>query len=231
MRHLKQRVYEANIALWKRGLVLYTWGNVSEIDRSRGLVAIKPSGVPYETMTAEDIVILELESGNQVEGLLRPSSDTPTHLALYRAFDEMGGITHTHSKHACAWAQAGMSIPCFGTTHADYFYREVPCTRDLTQEEIKTDYEYNTGLVIVEAMKERNPMYTPAVLVKNHGPFTWGRTSLQSVENAVVLEEVAQMALMTYALSGNLQAAPNELQDKHFFRKHGINAYYGQKKL
>ena len=230
MMELKQRAYEANIELWKRGLVIYTWGNVSEIDRARGLVAIKPSGVPYERMTAEDIVIVELESGCNLENRLRPSSDTPTHLALYRAFPDIRGITHTHSRCACAWAQAGMPIPCYGTTHADYFYGEIPVTRDLLPEEIKTEYEHNTGLVIVETMKEKSPLAMPAVLVKNHGPFTWGKSGLESVENAVVLEEVAHMALLTYGLRGAFQPATGDLLDKHFFRKHGINAYYGQEK-
>jgi len=230
MRELKRRAFEANIELWKCGLVILTWGNVSEVDRARGLVAIKPSGVPYEKMTADDIVVLDLESGRNVEGDLHPSSDTPTHLALYRSFPEIGGITHTHSRNACAWAQAGMPIPCFGTTHADYFYGEVPCTRDLLQEEVKEEYEWNTGLVIVETMKSRCPLAMPAVLVKNHGPFAWGEDGHKSVENAMVLEEVAHMALLSYGLRGGLQAAPGDLIDKHFFRKHGTNAYYGQKK-
>lgn len=230
MRELKQRVYEANMELWKSGLVIYTWGNVSEIDRSRGLVAIKPSGVSYDKMIADDIVVLDLESGKNVEGTLRPSSDTPTHLALYRSFSDIGGVTHTHSRYACAWAQAGLPIPCFGTTHADSFYGEIPCTRDLLQEEVKNEYEWNTGLVIVETMKSTPPLTMPAVLVKNHGPFTWGKGGLESVENAVVLEEVAHMALLSYELNRNIQAAPSELIDKHFFRKHGTNAYYGQKK-
>ena len=229
MKELKQRAYEANIELWKRGLVIYTWGNVSEIDRARGLVAIKPSGVPYESMTVDDIAVVELTSGRNLDRL-RPSSDTPTHLALYRAFPDIGGITHTHSRNACAWAQAGMPVPCYGTTHADYFYGEIPITRDLLPEEINTDYERNTGLVIVETMKNRPPLTMSAVLVKSHGPFAWGKDGLESVENAVVLEEVANMALLTYGLNGASRPASGDLIDKHFFRKHGITAYYGQKK-
>lgn len=230
MRELKQKAYEANIELWKRGLVIYTWGNVSEIDRARGLVAIKPSGVAYEQMTAEDIVVVDLETGKNVDGTLNPSSDTPTHLALYRHFPDIGGVTHTHSRCACAWAQAGLPIPCFGTTHADSFHGEIPCTRDLLQSEILTEYEWNTGLVIVEAMRGRPALSMPASLVKNHGPFTWGKDGLASVENAVILEEVAHMALLTRGLAGDLRSAPADLIDKHFFRKHGTNAYYGQKK-
>ena len=230
MKALMERVYRANMELWKQGLVIYTWGNVSEVDRGAGLVAIKPSGVPYDELKPEDIVVLELASGRQVAGALRPSSDTPTHLALYRAFDTVGGITHTHSRHATAWAQAGVSLPCYGTTHADYFYQEVPCTRGMTEEEIGGAYEAETGTVIIEAFAGRDPMATPAVLVKNHGPFTWGRDGLHSVENAVVLEEVAAMAELTRSIHPGAENASKSLMDKHFFRKHGKGAYYGQKK-
>lgn len=230
MMELKRRVFEANMELWHRGLVIYTWGNVSEIDRDKGLVAIKPSGVPYEQLSVNDIVVLELATGRQVEGNLRPSSDTPTHLALYQSFASIGGITHTHSRYATSWAQAGRCIPCFGTTHADYFFKDIPCTRDLTQSEIDTDYEWQTGLVIVETMQNRDPLEVPATLVCHHGPFTWGRSGLQSVECAVVLEEVACMATLTDALKQGAEAAPNALIYKHYFRKHGTNAYYGQKK-
>lgn len=227
---LRRRAYEANMELWRRGLVIYTWGNVSEIDRSQGLVAIKPSGVPYEQLTERDIVVLALDTGRQVAGELRPSSDTPTHLALYQAFDTIGGITHTHSRYATAFAQTGRGIPCYGTTHADYFYGEIPCTRNMTEREVQTEYEWHTGTVIAETMKCRDPLSMPATLVRHHGPFTWGKTGLQSVENAVILEEVACIASITMALRTDAEAAPGALQDKHYFRKHGTNAYYGQKK-
>ena len=225
---LKQQIYEANMELPRRGLVTYTWGNVSGIDRESGLFVIKPSGVDYEKMKPEDMVVMDLE-GNQIEGSMRPSSDTPTHLELYKAFPQIGGIVHTHSVYATAWAQAGRGIPCYGTTHADYFYGEIPCARNLTAEEIEEGYEKNTGLVIVETFKGRNPMYVPGVLCKNHGPFTWGKDGAEAVHNAVVLEEIAKMNLFTELLNpGGDNSTPQCMQDKHFMRKHGPNAYYGQ---
>ena len=226
---LKQQIYEANMELPRRGLVTYTWGNVSGIDREKGLFVIKPSGVDYEKMRPEDMVVMDLE-GNQVEGSLRPSSDTPTHLELYKAFPEIGGIVHTHSTYATAWAQAGRGIPCYGTTHADYFYGEIPCARNLTAEEIEEGYEKNTGLVIAETFKGRNPRYVPGVLCKNHGPFTWGKDGAEAVHNAVVLEEIARMNLLTEILNpGGDNTTPQCMQDKHFLRKHAPNAYYGQR--
>ena len=226
---LKQQIYEANMELPRRGLVTYTWGNVSGIDREKGLFVIKPSGVDYEKMRPEDMVVMDLE-GNQVEGSLRPSSDTPTHLELYKAFPEIGGIVHTHSTYATAWAQAGRGIPCYGTTHADYFYGEIPCARNLTAEEIEEGYEKNTGLVIAETFKGRNPRYVPGVLCKNHGPFTWGKDGAEAVHNAVVLEEIARMNLLTEILNpGGDNTTPQCMQDKYFLRKHGPNAYYGQR--
>ena len=225
---LKEMVYEANMELPRRGLVTYTWGNVSGIDRERGLFVIKPSGVPYEELDPEMMVVMDLD-GNQVGGRLRPSSDTPTHLELYRAFPEIGGIVHTHSTHATAWAQSGRAIPCYGTTHADYFYGEIPCARNLTPEETETAYERNTGKSIVEAFTDRNPIHVPGVLCKNHGPFTWGKDASEAVHNAVVLEEVAKMAWMTEMIGGRDCQTPQYMQDKHFMRKHGPNAYYGQK--
>lgn len=226
---LKKTVYEANMELYRRNLVVYTWGNVSQIDRAHGVVAIKPSGVPYETMTADQIVLLDLETGHTIEeGSLHPSSDAPTHLVLYRCFSEVGGVTHTHSPYATAWAQAGMSIPCFGTTHADYFRDEIPVSRFLTAEETEAAYEANTGKVIAETFEGRNPMYTPAVLTRGHGPFTWGKTASESVHNAVVLEELAKMGLCTLALNPSQSPLPAHISDKHFYRKHGPNAYYGQ---
>ena len=226
---LKQAVYEANMELPKRGLVTYTWGNVSGIDRAAGLFVIKPSGVDYETMSWEDMVVMDLE-GNRVEGRYKPSSDTPTHLELYKRYEETGGVVHTHSPEATSWAQAGRSIPLYGTTHADYFYGEIPCARSLTQEEIDEAYEKNTGLVIIETFDEKglNPMYTPGVLCTNHGPFTWGKDAAEAVHNAVVLEEVAKMALKTELINPQVKPAPDRIRDKHFFRKHGENAYYGQ---
>jgi L-ribulose-5-phosphate 4-epimerase len=229
MKALKQKVWEANMELWQRGLIIYTWGNVSEIDRANGWVAIKPSGVPYEALKVEDIVVLDLESGEKVEGRLNPSSDTPTHLALYRAFSGIGGVTHTHSRHANARAPAGLSIPSYGTTHADYFFRDIPITRALTADEVERAYEAETGTVIQEAFAGRDPIATPAVLVRNHGPFTWGATALKSVENAVVLEEVAAMAALTRGINPAANPAPEYVMKKHFFRKHGESAYYGQK--
>ncbi len=225
---LKQAVLEANLELPKKGLVTYTWGNVSGIDRERGLIAIKPSGVDYDIMTAEDIVLIDL-TGKVVEGKLKPSSDAPTHVALYNAFPEIGGVTHTHSRWATAFAQAGMGIPAYGTTHADYFYGEIPCTREMTKVEIESDYEANTGTVIIEAFKDLNPNYIPAVLVKNHAPFTWGKSAGESVHNSVVLEEVAMMAIQCKQLNPNVTPMPQVLLDKHFMRKHGPKAYYGQK--
>ena len=229
LEELKKKVYEANMELPRYGLVTFTWGNVSGIDREKGLFVIKPSGVDYDKMTWEDMVVMDLE-GNKVEGKFKPSSDTPTHLELYKAFPEIGGIVHTHSSYATSWAQAGRSIPCYGTTHADYIYGEVPCVRCLTKEEIEEAYETNTGHLIVNEFKKMNkdPMAVPAVLCKNHGPFAWGKDPIDAVHNAVVLEEVAKMAYRTEIINPQVQPAPNELQDKHYYRKHGANAYYGQ---
>ena len=226
---LKEEVYRANMDLPKYGLVTFTWGNVSAIDRESGLFVIKPSGVEYESMKPEDMVVMDL-NGNRVEGKLRPSSDTPTHLELYKAFPEIGGIVHTHSSYATSWAQAGRSIPCYGTTHADYIYGEVPCVRCLTKEEIDEAYETNTGKLIVSEFKRRKKeiMAVPAVLCKNHGPFTWGKDAKDAVHNAVVLEEVAKMAYRTESINSKVEPAPQELQDKHYYRKHGAGAYYGQ---
>lgn len=226
LEELKQQVYEANMELPAKGLITYTWGNVSGIDRERGLFVIKPSGVDYEKLTPEMLVVLDL-NGEKVEGDLNPSSDTPTHIELYKAFPEVGGIVHTHSPWATSWAQAGRSIPCYGTTHADYFYGEIPCARSLTEEEINGDYEKNTGLVIAATFAKENPIYVPGVLCTNHGPFAWGKDAAEAVHNAVVMEEVAKMAYRTEHLKVGIGAAPQELQDKHFFRKHGENAYYG----
>lgn len=227
LEELKQLVYEANMELPARGLITYTWGNVSGIDREKGLFVIKPSGVDYENLHPEDMVVMDL-NGNKVEGELKPSSDTPTHLELYKAFPEIGGVVHTHSPWAASWAQAGRSIPCYGTTHADYFYGEIPCARSLTPEEIETGYETNTGKVIIETFTEKNPSYVPGVLCANHGPFTWGKDAKEAVHNAVVLEEVAKMACRTEILRPGVQEAPQVIRDKHFMRKHGPNAYYGQ---
>ena len=228
---LKQQVYEANMELPKRGLVTYTWGNVSGIDRASGLFVIKPSGVEYDELRPEDLVVMDL-NGNKVEGDLNPSSDTRTHLELYKAFPDIGGVVHTHSPHAVAWAQAGRDIPAFGTTHADYFYGPIPCARALTQEEIDEDYEKNTGKVIIEEFTKRGiqPMHVPAVICTSHGPFTWGKDAAQAVYHAVVLEEVAKMAIYTIQIDPNAAPAPQRIQDKHFLRKHGPNAYYGQHK-
>lgn len=228
LEELKRRVYEANMLLPKHGLVTFTWGNVSEIDRETGYFAIKPSGVDYDKLTPEDMVLMDL-NGNKVEGNYNPSSDTPTHLELYKAFPNIGGVVHTHSPWATSWAQAGRNIPCYGTTHADYIYGEVPCARCLTEEELK-NYETNTGLLIVEVFKEKDYEAVPAVLCKNHGPFTWGKDGFEAVHNAVVLEEVAKMAAQTEMIYPRVKEAPKELQDKHYFRKHGANAYYGQGK-
>lgn len=225
---LKEEVCRANLDLVAHGLVIFTWGNVSGIDREKGLVVIKPSGVSYDNMKPEEMVVVDLQSGDVVEGNLKPSSDTPTHLAIYRAFPEVGGVVHTHSTYATAWAQAGMSIPNIGTTHADYFHDAVPCTRDMTEMEVKGDYELETGNVIVETFAGMNPVHTPGVLVKNHGPFTWGKDPHEAVHNAVVLEQVAKMASISLGLNPALTMNPL-LVEKHFSRKHGPNAYYGQK--
>lgn len=229
LEELKQKVFEANMLLPQYGLVTFTWGNVSAIDRASGLFVIKPSGVDYETMSADDMVVMDLE-GNKVEGHYKPSSDTPTHLEIYKAFKDVGGIVHTHSSYATSWAQAGRSIPCYGTTHADYMYGEIPCVRCLTPEEIEGAYEENTGHLIVDFFNTMNkdPMAVPAVLCKNHGPFTWGKDAHEAVHNAVVLEEVAKMAYRAETINPRIQPAPQSLQDKHYFRKHGANAYYGQ---
>lgn len=230
LEQLKQQVYEANMELPRYGLVTFTWGNVSGIDRERGLFVIKPSGVEYDMLTPEDMVVMDI-LGNKVEGRYNPSSDTATHLELYQAFPEIGGVVHTHSSYATSWAQAGRDIPCYGTTHADYIYGEVPCLRCLTEEEIEQAYEENTGRLIVSelARLQKDPMAVPAVLCKNHGPFTWGRTPHEAVHNAVVLEEVAKMAYRAESINPDVRPAPQKLQDKHYYRKHGANAYYGQK--
>ena len=228
MLELRKQVYEANMELYRNHLAPLTWGNVSQVDRSLGVMAIKPSGVPYERLSAEDITVVSLETGERVAGHLNPSSDTPTHLALYRAFPGIGGITHTHSPYATAWAQAGRPLRCLGTTHADCFYGEVPVTRYVSREEAARAYEAETGTVIVEAFAGRDPVHTPGVLVRGHGTFTWGDSALKSVYNAITLEEVARMNLLTLLLDGNVPDLPEALQSKHFERKHGPNAYYGQ---
>jgi L-ribulose-5-phosphate 4-epimerase len=228
LERLKQEVFEANLLLPKHGLVIFTWGNVSGIDREKALIAIKPSGVEYSDMKAEDMVLLDLD-GNVVEGKLNPSSDTPTHLALYKAFRDIGGVVHTHSRWATIFAQAGRGIPALGTTHADYFYGEIPCTRKLTPAEIAADYEKETGTVIAERFKALDANAVTAVLVHSHGPFTWGKSAAKAVENAVVLEELAFMAWHNLALESGLPSMQRELLDKHYLRKHGANAYYGQK--
>lgn len=225
---LKKRVWEANLQLPQYGLVVFTWGNVSEIDRDHKVIAIKPSGVEYSTMTIEDMVIVDLD-GNVIEGKLRPSSDLATHIELYKAFPEINGIVHTHSRWATIFAQAQRSIPCFGTTHADYFYGEIPCTRSLHDSELKDQYEKNTGLVIVETFAGRNAAQVPGVVVGSHGPFTWGKDAYDAVHNAVVLEEVAMMAWHTMMLNPHQNSISQSLLDKHYLRKHGKNAYYGQK--
>ena len=228
---LKQKVYEANMMLPKYGLITFTWGNVSGIDRASGLFVIKPSGVEYDKLRPEDMVVVDLE-GKKVEGELNPSSDTETHRLLYREFPNFGGVVHTHSRWATSFAQAGQGVRAYGTTQGDYFYGEIPCTRDMTAEEIQSAYEYNTGVVIVERFKKYgiNPDNVPAVLVKNHGPFCWGTDAFNAVHNAVVLEECAFMAFHTQMLTGDRDPMPQVLLDKHFLRKHGPNAYYGQKK-
>lgn len=231
LEELKQQVYAANMELPRRGLVTYTWGNVSGIDRKAGLVVIKPSGVAYEELTPDKLVVLDLD-GRKVEGGLNPSSDTKTHLELYKAYPQLGGIVHTHSTYAVAFAQARRDLPALGTTHADYFYGPVPCTRELTPEEIDEDYERNTGKVILETFAQRgiDPVHVPAVLCASHGPFTWGKDAAEAVYHAAVLEEVAKMAVLTLTIDPGAQPAPQHVLDKHFMRKHGPNAYYGQKK-
>ncbi|MGN0920998.1 MAG: L-ribulose-5-phosphate 4-epimerase [Cellvibrio sp.] len=224
---LKREVYEANMELHHRNLVVYTWGNVSQIDRARGVVAIKPSGVAYEKLTADDIVIVDLEN-NIVEGRLRPSSDTKTHTHLYRHFDTIGGVTHTHSTYATAWAQVQQPIPCYGTTHADYAYGEIPCTAVMSDEQITRDYEEETGVQITDCFANKNPLEVPMVVVAGHAPFTWGKNAADAVYHAVVLEEIARMAYLTRTLDQQVQQLKQGIVDKHYLRKHGKNAYYGQ---
>ncbi|MBB5191997.1 L-ribulose-5-phosphate 4-epimerase [Silvimonas terrae] len=227
MQQLKQQVFEANMALPAHGLVTFTWGNVSGIDRTRGLVVIKPSGVPYETMTVQDMVVVDL-FGKVIDGHYKPSSDTPTHLALYRAWPGIGGVVHTHSTYATAWAQASCAIPALGTTHADYFHGDIPCTRGLTPTEIRDEYEAHTGKVILETLGEANPLHCPGIVVQQHGPFTWGKDAAEAAHNAVVLEEVAHMAQLAIGINPGQQRIASALSDKHFSRKHGPDAYYGQ---
>lgn len=230
LEQLKQQVLEANLALPGHHLVTFTWGNVSAIDRDLGLVVIKPSGVEYDGMRAEDMVVVRLQDGAVVEGSKKPSSDTATHLALYRRFPGIGGIVHTHSRHATIWAQAGRDLPAWGTTHADYFYGSIPCTRPMTEEEIAGEYEHQTGEVIIKTFVERDidPLQVPAVLVNSHGPFTWGKDAAEAVHNAVVLEECAYMGLFSAQLTPKLEDMQPQLLDKHYLRKHGKSAYYGQ---
>ena len=228
LEELKEKVYKANLELVEHGLVIFTWGNVSAIDRNRGLVVIKPSGVSYDAIKPSDMVVVDLE-GNVVEGDLNPSSDTPTHLALYRAWPEIGGVVHTHSTYATAWAQAGKDIPNIGTTHADYFHHDIPCTEDMTEAEILGEYELETGNVIIRRFEGMNPVHTPGVLVRNHGPFSWGKDAFDAVHNAVVMEHVAKMAHIAYMVNPEL-TMNRHLIEKHFNRKHGPGAYYGQKK-
>lgn len=228
LENLKKEVYEANMLLPKYGLITFTWGNVSGIDREKGLIVIKPSGVEYDEMKPEDMVVVDLE-GKVVEGDLRPSSDTPTHIEFYKAFPDIGGVTHTHSTFATSFAQAGKSIPALGTTHGDYIYGAVPCTRKMAPEEIAGEYEKNTGLVIVETFKDLDPNAIPAVLVHSHGPFTWGKDAVDSVHHSVILEECAKMAMYAKIINGgDVPTMQQELIDKHYLRKHGKNAYYGQ---
>lgn len=227
MQQLKQQVFEANMALPRHGLVTFTWGNVSGIDRERQCIAIKPSGVAYEQMSADDMVIVDM-NGVVIEGKYRPSSDTATHLALYKQYPELGGVVHTHSTHATAWAQAGLSIPALGTTHADYFLGDIRCTRALTIDEVQGEYELNTGKVIIETLGSHQPLHTPGVVVYQHGPFAWGKTAEDAVHNAVVMEEVARMAWIARGINPALKPIDSYLMNKHFQRKHGPNAYYGQ---
>lgn len=229
LKELKEKVFRANLDLVKQGLVIFTWGNVSGIDREKGVVVIKPSGVSYDEMKADDMVVVSLQNGKVLEGDLNPSSDTPTHLVLYRAFPNIRGVVHTHSTYATAWAQAGMDIPSIGTTHADYFYNDIPCTGDMTEDEVKGEYEIETGNVIVRHFEGINPDHTPGVLVKNHGPFSWGNSPANAVYNAKVMEECAKMAYISLTLNPETTMNPL-LIEKHFMRKHGPNAYYGQKK-
>ncbi|MGD1823344.1 MAG: L-ribulose-5-phosphate 4-epimerase [Pleomorphochaeta sp.] len=226
-KELKKRVLKANLDLPKYGLITFTWGNVSEIDREKNVIAIKPSGVDYDNMSIDDIVILDIE-GNILEGKLKPSSDTPTHLEIYKAFNNVNGIVHTHSTYATSWAQAKRDIPCYGTTHADYFFGSIPCTRSLTSSEIEDEYEKNTGVLIADKFKYIDPIAVPSVLVPNHGPFSFGKDAINAVHNAVVLEEVAKMAYFSENIEKNIKEAPKNIQNKHYFRKHGKNAYYGQ---
>ncbi|AOR61535.1 L-ribulose-5-phosphate 4-epimerase [Pectobacterium parmentieri] len=230
LQQLKQQVLEANLDLPRHNLVTFTWGNVSVVDRDRGLVVIKPSGVEYEHMGVDDMVVVDLASGQTIEGNKKPSSDTATHLALYRAFTEIGGIVHTHSRHATIWAQAGLDLPAWGTTHADYFYGAIPCTRLMTQDEIAQHYEQETGNVIIETFRQRgiSPTDIPAVLVNAHGPFAWGKDAHNAVHNAVVLEEIAYMGIFSHQLTPGITAMQQALLDKHYLRKHGKDAYYGQ---
>lgn len=227
LKSLREEVLQANLALPKHGLVTFTWGNVSGIDRAQGLVVIKPSGVSYDDMKLSDMVVVDLQ-GKVLDGKLRPSSDTPSHLALYRRYETLGGIVHTHSTYATAWAQAGRAIPAFGTTHADYFYGDIPCSRPLNAAEVGEAYELNTGAVIIETLAERNPLEMPGILVSQHAPFAWGKSPDDAVHNAVVLEEVARMALLTVMLNPAQTPIANFLLDKHYLRKHGTDAYYGQ---
>lgn len=226
LENLKEEVFQANLDLVKHNLVIFTWGNVSAIDREQGLVVIKPSGVSYDNMKASDMVVIDLD-GKVIEGNLKPSSDTPTHLELYKSFKEIGGVVHTHSTYATAWAQAGMDIPIVGTTQADYFYGDIPCTRDMNQKEIESEYEKETGSVIIERFKGINPVHVPGVIVKNHGPFTWGKDAQDAVHNSVVVEQVGKMAFIAKSINPNM-TMNNHLTEKHFNRKHGANAYYGQ---
>ena len=230
LEQLKQEVFEANIELMRRKVVIYTWGNVSGIDREKGLMVIKPSGIDYDRMSARDMVVIDIRTGEKVDGKWRPSSDTATHIELYRKYPQIGGITHTHSVNAVAFAQAGRDIPALGTTHADYFYGPIPCTRSLTKEEVEKGYEKNTGKVIIETLEERGiePLAVPGIVVRNHGPFTWGRDAAASVYHAVVMDTVAEMTMKTLLLNPSAEM-PQYILDKHYYRRHGKNAYYGQK--
>ncbi len=227
LKQLKKQVLQANLDLVKHGLVLFTWGNVSAICREKGLIVIKPSGLAYEGMTEDDMAVVDLD-GNVVDGPWKPSSDTPTHVELYKAFPQIGGVVHTHSTYATAFAQAGRAVPAYGTTHADYFHGDVPCARALTQEEITAAYEKNTGTVILETLQGKDPMEIPAILVKNHGPFAWGKDADEAVYHAAVLEQVAKLSLLTETIQPGVGKADQYLLDKHYFRKHGKDAYYGQ---